>query len=90
MTASRVCRVLVFFRPSFDYKKNPRHDSEVSGALKDLAENYKRFEHPSLFVLIKRDKGIHVNHKRIDRIYQAEKLQIKNERVRSLEVGREK
>lgn len=90
VTASRVCRILGLARSSFDYKKHPRDDSEVSAALKDLAENNKRFGHPRLFVLLKRDKGIHVNHKRSERIYQAERLQIKNRKRKKLGGGARK
>lgn len=90
VTASRVCRILGLSRSSFDYKKHPRDDSEVSGALKDLAEHNKRFGHPRLFVLLKRDKGIHVNHKKSERIYQAEKLQIKNRKRKKLGGGERK
>jgi putative transposase len=56
----------------------------VSDALKELAANNKRFGHPRLFVLLKREKGLHVNHKRSERIYQGLGLQIKNRKRKKL------
>lgn len=84
VSASRACRVLGLARSTFDYKEHPRDDSPVVDALKDLAENNKRFGHPRLFLLLKRDKGIFVNHKRSERIYQSLKLQIKNRKRKKL------
>lgn len=85
VSASRVCRVLGLSRSTFDYKEHPRDDSEVADALKELAEENKRFGHPRLFLLLKREKDIFVNHKRSERIYQSLNLQIKNRKRKSLE-----
>lgn len=84
ITVSRACRVLGLARSTFDYKEHPRDDSDVADALKDLASANKRFGHPRLFLLLKREKGIVVNHKRSERIYQGLGLQIKNRKRKKL------
>ncbi len=84
ISSSRACRVLGLARSSFDYQEHPRDDSFVSNALQDLAAENKRFGHPRLFVLLRRDKGIIINHKRSERIYQENGLQIKNRKRKKL------
>ena len=84
ITVSRACRILGLARSTFDYEEHPRDDSEVEKALENLAENNKRFGHPRLFLLLKREKGIVVNHKRSERIYQKLGLQIKNRKRKKL------
>lgn len=84
ITISRACRTLDLARSTFDYDEHPRDDSDVAQALKELAENNKRFGHPRLFLLLKREKGIIVNHKRSERFYQKLELQIKNRKCKKL------
>ena len=76
VSGSRACRILGLARSTFDYKEHSRDDSEVASALKELANDNKRFGHPRLFLLLSREKGIQVNHKRSERIYQELGLQI--------------
>lgn len=83
-SASRVCKVLGLARSSFDYASHPRDNSHVEKALLELAEDNKRFGHPRLFTLLKRDKNIHVNHKRSEAVYQKLGLQIKNRKRKKL------
>ena len=84
ISVSRACKILGLARSSFDYSEHPRDDSEVAEALKKLADDNKRFGHPRLFFLLKRDKGIIVNHKRSERIYGELGLQIKSRKRKKL------
>jgi len=84
---SRACRILGLFRSSFDYKEHPRDDFKLRDRLQDLAFTNKRFGHPRLFMLLKRE-GIKVNHKRSERIYQEARLQIKRRKRKKLGGGR--
>lgn len=84
VSRSRACRLLGLSRSTFDYSEHPRDDSEVENALKELARENKRFGHPRLFLLLSREKGIRVNHKRSERIYQKLGLQIKNRKRKKL------
>jgi putative transposase len=77
VSKSRACRVLGLCRSTLDYKEHPRSDEPVAGKLIEFAATHRRFGHPRLQVLLKRE-GIHVNHKRSERIYQKLGLQIKN------------
>jgi putative transposase len=83
-TASRTCRLLGLARSTFNYDEHPRDDSIVAEALSQLASQNNRFGHPRLFTLLKREKEIHVNHKRSERIYCELKLQIKNRKRKKL------
>ncbi len=71
-----VCRLLGLHRSSFDYPEHPRSDEPVASKLLEFAAVHRRFGHPRLLVLLKRE-GIAVNHKRSERIYQKLKLQVK-------------
>jgi putative transposase len=77
ISKSRACKVLGLSRSTVDYKASPRCDEPVASKLVELAGENRRFGHPRLFVLLKRE-GISVNHKRSERIYQNLNLQIKN------------
>jgi len=57
------------------YTEKPKDDVHVSTKLSELATQHRRFGHPRLFVLLKRDMP-DVNHKRSHRVYCDLKLQI--------------
>ncbi len=84
VSANRVCKILGLARSTFDYKECPRDNSHVEEALKELASQHKRFGHPRLFTLLRRDRNIHVNHKRSEAVYQRLGLQIKNRKRKKL------
>lgn len=84
ISRSRACRLLGLARSTFDYCEHARDDSVVEEALKSLASANKRFGHPRLFLLLSREKGIRVNHKKSERIYQKLGLQIKNRKRKKL------
>lgn len=84
MSASRACELLGLRRSTFDYKEHPRDDSKLIGALKELANDNKRFGHPRLHILLKREKNIIVNHKHSHRVYKNQELQIKNRKRKKL------
>lgn len=84
VSATRICKILGLPRSTFDYSSHPRDNSHVKRALLELAEDNKRFGHPRLFTLLKRDKNIHVNHKRSEAVYQKLGLQIKNRKRKKL------
>ncbi len=72
---ARVGRLLGLSVSTIDYKARPRNDEPVRNKLSALAEEHKRFGHPRLFVLLRRDFA-EVNHKRSRRIYRSLGLQI--------------
>ncbi len=57
------------------YLEKAKEDEPVQAKLKELAGKHRRFGHPRLFVLLKRDLP-EVNHKRSRRVYRELSLQI--------------
>lgn len=86
---SRACTLLGLARSTFDYKEHPRDDSELETKLSELAAENKRFGHPRLFVLLRRE-GIKVNHKRSERVYRKMNLQLTRRKRKKLGAGRGK
>jgi len=82
----RACSLIGLSRTSFRYVPKPDPLNEaVKGRIKELAEKRKRFGHPRLHTLIRRE-GILVNHKRTERIYYKElklSLRIRRRRKRA-------
>lgn len=87
VSASRACRTVGLSRATFDYKEHSRDDSEVEERLTKLAHEHRRFGHPRLHVLLRRE-GLIINHKRSERIYKKLKLKLKRRKRKKLGVGR--
>lgn len=81
VSRSRTCGLLELSRSSFYYKPNPQDDSPLRKALKEKARERKRWGYRRLIVLLRRD-GWTDNHKRIERIYRDEGLQVINRKKR--------
>jgi len=77
----RACRAAKIPRSTIRYEGRSRGDEKVRRRLKELALQRKRFGTPRLTVLLKRE-GFKVNHKRVERIYQEEGLQLKKRKKR--------
>lgn len=88
VSASRSCAVLGLARSSFDYEAHPRDDTFLAQRLQELSDENRRFGHPRLFVLLRRE-GINVNHKRSERVYGALRLQLKRRKRKKLGAGRQ-
>jgi putative transposase len=72
---AKVCRLLGLSLSTVAYQEKPKEDAPVEEKLKELADKHRRFGHPRLFVLLKRDLP-KVNHKRSRRVYRDLGLQI--------------
>jgi len=72
---ARICRLLGLSVSTYNYQELPKDDGLIRTKLEALAEDHRRFGHPRLFVMIKRDMP-EVNHKRTRRIYREMGLQI--------------
>lgn len=89
MSVSRACRTVGLARSSFDYKPHPRDNSKLEQKMLQLASENRRFGHPRLHVLLKRE-GFKVNHKRTERIYKKLNLKIRKRKRKKLGAGRSK
>jgi putative transposase len=74
-------------RSSFDYKEHSRDDSQIESRLTELSQEHRRFGHPRLHVLLRRE-GHLINHKRSERIYKKLNLKIKRRKRKKVGLGR--
>jgi len=90
----RACKLIELDRMTYRYMGKERDDLKVRERIKILANEHRRYGTPRLCVLLKRE-GFQDNHKRIERIYREEGLQVvrrkrkrtcRSKRVRTIEV----
>jgi putative transposase len=74
-------------RSSFYYRAKPDHDGPLREALKAMAVQRRRFGYRRLMVMLRR-QGWTDNHKRVFRVYQAEKLQVRRRKRRKAGAAR--
>jgi putative transposase len=80
---ARCCRLLGLSISTFSYKAEQSKDAPVRDKLMALAGENKRFGHPRLFVLLKREIP-EINHKRSHRIYTDLDLQLERRKRKKL------
>jgi putative transposase len=82
VSVRRACVLTDLNRSTYQYRRQEKADEELlRNRLRELALQRPRFGSPRLTVLIRRELGS-VNHKRIERIYAAEGLQVPLRRKR--------
>ena len=79
----RACRVVGFSRSAMWRTLQGRDDQDLRSRLKTLAERYPRYGCPTLHEML-RAQGHVVNHKRTERIYCEEALQVRSKRRKKL------
>jgi putative transposase len=72
---ARVSRLLGLHISTLGYEPRSRNDEVIREKIGTLAACHRRFGHPRLFVLLKREM-VNVNHKRSRRVYRELGLQI--------------
>jgi putative transposase len=82
----RACRVIGVDRTSVRYSSRRPPDTAVRQRLRELAVERRRFGYRRLLVLMKRE-GIHMNHKRLRRLYREERLQVRRRGGRKRALG---
>ncbi|MBL4695364.1 MAG: transposase [Rhizobiaceae bacterium] len=75
-----------FDRSSIRYKSIRDDDSNVREAMKQVAADRRRFGYRRIHVMLQR-QGIHINHKRLLRLYREEKLQVRKRGGRKRALG---
>jgi len=81
VSRSHACGLLDLARSSMYYQPQPRDDGPLRIALREKTRERKRWGYRRLIVLLRRD-GWADNHKRIERIYREEGLQVPKRRKR--------
>lgn len=75
----RGCRLMSLKRSSYYYEAHPRDDSEDRKALKAVAYRRRRWGYRFLMEILRRE-GRPMNHKKVERLYQEEELQLAKRR----------
>jgi putative transposase len=73
----RACRLVGIHRNTYAYKSRKNKDKKIRKRLRELAQERRRFGCARLHVMLRREGFTH-NHKKTERIYREEKLQLKN------------
>ncbi len=79
ISRTRACGLVGIQRSQTYYQTSPRDDDPLREKLKEKAAQRPRFGYRRLHVLLQRE-GFEDNHKRVFRVYQEEKLQVRRKR----------
>lgn len=82
----RACHAIGAERTSIRYRSIRPDDAVLRGRLRELAVQRRRFGYRRLLVLIRRE-GLHVNHKKLRRLYREERLQVRRRGGRKRALG---
>jgi putative transposase len=82
----RSCRVLAVVRSTIQYRSRRADDSALRTELVSLAAQRRRFGYRRLTVLLRRG-GLHVNHKKVYRLYCEEGLAVRRRKRRKFAAG---
>lgn len=72
----RACRLANSPRSTVRYRRIKAPDTKLRERIKALADQHRRFGHPRIHVLLRRE-GFRANHKKTHRIYCEERLQVR-------------
>jgi putative transposase len=86
MSERRACRVIGVDRTSIRYRAKRPDDAELRARLRALAQERRRFGYRRLHVLLRRE-GCLVNRKRVQRLYQEERLMVRRRSGRKRALG---
>jgi putative transposase len=76
LSTRRACRLVVIPRSTYNYDPIPNDDEFILGAIDDILKSYSKYGCNMIHLKL-RQKGIHINHKRTERIYRENNLQLK-------------
>ncbi len=82
----RACQVIGADRTSIRYRSRKPDDGVVRGRLRELAAIRRRFGYRRLHLLLDRE-SLHMNHKKLRRLYAAERLQVRRRGGRKRALG---
>jgi len=76
LSQRRACALTKSARSSVRYQSIKLPDTKLRARIKELADKHRRFGHPRIHVLLRRE-GFRANHKKTHRIYCEERLQVR-------------
>ena len=80
------CQVLDVDRSSVRYNSVRPDDADLRKAIREVAQQRRRFGYRRIGVMLER-QGITMNHKKLRRLYQEEKLQVRKRGGRKRALG---
>jgi putative transposase len=81
LSERRSCRLTGVSRSTIRYKSVRPADTVIRQRLHDLSDRHRRFGHPRLHILLRRE-GFVINRKKSHRIYVEEGLQVRKRKKR--------
>ena len=84
----RACRLLELWRSTYRYEGEGLDDGNLRERLRALANQRRRFGYRRLIVLLRRE-GVRDNHKRIERVYREEGLQVRRRKRKRMARARQ-
>ena len=82
----RACRTIDADRKSMRYRSTRADDACLRSRLRELAAERRRFGYRRLLILLRRE-GMHMNHKKLRRLYREERLQVRKRGGRKRALG---
>ena len=79
VSIQRSCRLIRLKRSSYYYRETPRDDSVERAALREVANRRRKWGYRFLMAILKRE-GLSMNHKKVERLYREEGLQLHKRR----------
>ena len=86
LSERRACKILQADRSSVRYKSIRADEGDIREAMKTIAHERRRFGYRRIHVMLER-QGIHVNQKKLRRLYREEKLQVRKRGGRKRALG---
>ena len=86
MSERRACRIIGVDRTSVRYQRTKPDDAELRARITALAHERRRFGYRRLYILLRRE-GRLVNRKRVQRVYQEERLMVRRRSGRKRALG---
>ena len=84
----RACRLLGLWRSTYRYEGEGLDDGNLRERLRALANQRRRFGYRRLIILLRRE-GVADNHKRIERVYREEGLQVRRRKRKRMARARQ-
>lgn len=81
LSERHACRLASAARSNVRYRSKRPQETALRQRLRDLADRHRRFGHPRLHILLRRE-GFRANHKKTHRIYCEEKLQVRKRKTK--------
>jgi putative transposase len=87
MSQRKSCVIARCNRKTYRHTPKDRDDARLRNRLVELAQERRRFGYRRLQILLRRE-GLHVNHKRLYRVYAEARLQVRKRVKRRVSLGR--